>query len=283
MTPSYYPHWAWRKGDVTRVIRDGLEPGTIVGVHHSWSQNTIRKILDHPEKEFRIAWCADGDTRNDDDPGVGMSVKKRIAQARALEEALKADYPAERFSGLFEINSARDKADGDLGGDGNRKSDWLKDAAAVNDAGFRYLARNPSIEMLDALEKEFGADFCARLVFEDVTATSADDNQGYREDALTSAARGLIITLVIHEGRHDGFPATTARFARRAVAEDFALPTVEAYFGRRGANSKGFTLLKRFGSAQIGQIDRDYQSASMRDRRVHVCRFAECPHAGDYE
>jgi len=247
---SYYPHWVSRQGDLTPRIMRRLAPGTIIGAHHGWSLREIRRILDFPGKRFIIAWYAESNTREaDDSTAVGVPVAARIAEARRKQETLSAEYGAERFADLMELDASRDKKDGALRGAGNGSNDWLADARAVKAAGFRYVAKSPKLAHVRELREKLGDDFVPRVVFEDVTASPRSANPGYRADAKRVALSGEVITLIVHEGSYGGFPGTSRDRADRVIADDFDIGNVEAYWGR----PSGFAKLKDFASSPQAQ------------------------------
>lgn len=244
--PSYYPHWVTRDGHVAQSILERLAPGTIVAAHHEWSLDEIARILDHPEKRFKISWYVEANVQESDDPTpTGTPVARRIGEARAKQDQLVRTYGAGRFANLIELNGSRDKKDGNLRGSGNRPADWMKDAETVAAAGFRYIAKSPALEHVDELRARFGAGFLPRIVFEDVTANASDSNPGYRRDARELAERGDTLTLIVHEGAYGGFPATSLAKARSVVDSDFRAGNVEMYWGRKTAE-QGFVKVKSF-------------------------------------
>ncbi len=243
---SYYPHWVTRDGHVAASILGRLDPGTIIAAHHEWSLDDIGRILDYPGKRFKISWYVEANVQETDDPTpTGTPVAKRIGEARSKQDALARTHGAERFASLIELNGSRDKKDGNLKGNGNRPADWMKDAETVSAAGFRYIAKSPALEHVDALRARFGADFVPRIVFEDVTAGPRDSNPGYRSDARELAERGDTLTLIVHEGAYGGFPATTLAKARSVSESDFRAGNVEMYWGRKSAQ-QGFVKVKSF-------------------------------------
>ncbi len=243
---SYYPHWVSRSGAVTENIMSRLPAHAIVAAHHSWSIEDVRRVLDFPGKGFIIAWYVETDVHGFDDPAPqGMPVSARIAEAKWKQESLVRSYGAKRFSNLIELDAARDKKDGHLHGEGNQQADWLKDAVAVRDAGFHYVAKSPALDHIRELRSKLGKDFVPRIVFEDITGGAADDNPGYARDAKALAARGEILTLVVHEGAHGGFPSTPLDRAISVVAADFNRSTIEVYWGRT-VDPAGFVRLRGF-------------------------------------
>lgn len=243
---SYYPHWVTRDGSLTPELMSRLPDGTIIGAHHEWDIATLRRILDYPGKQFQISWYVESNVGEDDDPTpTGTPVAARIAEAVRKQRALIANYGADRFANLFELNGSRDKKDGNLRGRGNRPSDWLKDAAAVRQAGFALIAKSPAPAHVDELREHFGNDFVPRIVFEDVTATPAADNPGYRDDARNLSQRGDVVTLVVHSGAYGGFPATSLERAKAVMRADFMAPATEAFFGQATA-ARGFIHIKTF-------------------------------------
>ncbi|MEZ5815923.1 MAG: hypothetical protein R3D44_02445 [Hyphomicrobiaceae bacterium] len=255
---SYYPHWVTRDGEVTSAIMNRLAPGTMIGAHHEWSLDAIRRILRYPGKRFKISWYVEANVAESDDPTpVGTTVAKRIDEARHKQALLVDEFGGDRFPGLIELNGSRDKKDGNLDGPGNRPSDWLADAEAVSRAGFRYIAKSPAPWQVDELRARLGRDFVPRIVFEDVTASPGASNPGYRRDAAALAKRGEILTLIVHSGAYGGFPSTSLRRARAVMRADFVEPRVEAYWGRAKA-SDGFVKLKSFDAAASEAVARHH-------------------------
>jgi hypothetical protein len=258
-TASYYPHWASESGSITSKILSDLPAGTIIGVHHDPSENgtplsVLKQILAASGKGFKISWYAECNIRESNDPTpVGTPVADRIREAARRQKDLIDNHgvSADRFANLIELDAAREKHSGDLPSvAGNRAGDWIKDARAVKAAGFRYLAKSPTVEQVDTLRSELGDDFVPRIVFEDVTGPASDP--GYRTDAIALAGRGEIVTLIIHEGAFGGFQPTTEGRAKAVIAEHFSLPrlNVEAYWGRVETAPAAFKLLKPFPAAQ---------------------------------
>src|SRR5262249_26332609 len=147
--------------------------------------DAVRGILDFPDKGFQISWYAESNLqeKNDEARPANTPVVNRIAEAKQTQTDLLKTYPASRFANLFELDSARDKKDGNLRGPGNLAEDWLADAQAVCDAGFRYLAKSPRPEHVGQLRDKFGVDFVPRIVFKDVA-----NNVEYRNDAISLAS-----------------------------------------------------------------------------------------------
>ncbi len=248
--PSYYPHWVVRDGTVSEPVLGKLASGTVIAAHHEWSLDLIRRILDYPGKGFRISWYVEANVEETDDPTpTGTPVAARIAEAKSKQTALVRSYSADRFTNLIELNGSRDKKDGNLRGNGNRPADWLRDAQTVKAAGFRYIAKSPAMAHVDELRVKFGADFVPRIVFEDVTAGPGDSNPGYRSDARALAARGDVLTLIVHEGAYGGFPATPLAKARSVAVTDFGSANVEMYWGRSTA-AQGFVKVKSYGDGK---------------------------------
>jgi hypothetical protein len=254
---SYYPHWVSRTGDLTAEIMSALPQNTIVAMHHTASIETLRSVLDFQSKSFSIAWYIESDVQGTDDPApAGLSVKARIEDALAKRSALLAIYPADRVSNLIELDAARDKKDGQLIGEGNAASDWLIDARHVKEFGFKYLAKSPRPVHVRELRAAFGEDFVPRIVIEDVTGSRDDENPGYGPDARALAARGEILTVVIHEGEHGQFPATSLDKARQTISAEFTGGSVEGYWGRT-SDPSGFVRLKDF----VGEAVRNKSAA----------------------
>ncbi len=254
--PTYYPHWATANGTVTDRILSRLPVGTIIGAHHAWEIEEIKRILDFPEKAFVIAWYAESNTLEPlDDVAPQVPVADRIAQAKGMQLQLLPVYGEARFSNLFELDAAREKKLGGLAdkSNGNKPVDWIADATAVRDAGFRYLAKSPSVDQVGELRAKLGDDFVPRIVFEDVTAQPGAANPGYREDAKALAAKGFILTLIVHEAEHGDFPGTTKAKAQAIIDSDYAgYPFVEALWGRE-TNKDGFFRLKEFAAPSAPQ------------------------------
>ena len=242
---SYYPHWVSRDGNVTDAILKRLKPGTTIAVHHAWDLQEMRRILNAPGK-FKLSWYVEANLREKNDPTpVGMPVSKRVIAAKEKQLALQAEYGQERFSGLIELDGARDKYEGQLRGRGNSKNDWVSDAKAAKSAGFRYVAKSPTVAHVKALRQTIGADFVPHIVFEDVTGSLNDPNPGYREDAKMLAKAGEPVTLIIHEGAYGDFAETPLAKAHDVLKKDFDLPNVEAYWGRTHSDME-FVKLKGF-------------------------------------
>lgn len=247
---SYFPHWVSRDGNMPLQILDHLVPGTVIAAHHEWGLSQVERILDYPGKKFKISWYAEADMRSSDDPTpVGTSVATRVNEAKRKQGQLAQKYGSNRFANLFELDAAREKRSGNLSGPGNSRSDWLKDATAVKNAGFRYIAKSPAPAHVDELRAKFGRDFIPHIVFEDVTGSARKDNPGYGSDAQKLAAKGEHVTLVIHSGAYGGFKATSLAEARAIVARRFYQRNVEAYWGKPNA-AGGFVKLKSFASAR---------------------------------
>ena len=245
---SYLPHWVVRDGAVSSQLLDQLAPGTIVGAHHRWDIGTLSKILDYPDKLFGIAWYAEANLQEANDPcPIGTPVEARIAEARALQTELMKFYPAERFANMIELDGAREKKDGSLSGEGNSSADWLNDARAVQQAGFRFVAKSPTVAQLRELRDAFGEDFVQHIVFEDVTAQPTDVNRGYGDDAAALVSTEGRLTLIIHEGSYGGFPGTSLERARAVTSTTFARHNIEVYWGRSSAAS-GVVKLQSFAS-----------------------------------
>jgi hypothetical protein len=247
---SYFPHWVSRDGNMPPRILDNLVPGTVIAAHHGWDLSQLKRILDYPGKSFKISWYAEADMRSSNDPTpVGTTVATRVNEAKRKQGQLAKKYGGNRFTNLFELDAAREKRSGNLSGRGNSRSDWVKDATAVQNAGFRFIAKSPTPAHVNELRAKFGRDFIPHIVFEDVTGSASDDNPGYASDAKRLAAKGENITLVIHSGAYGGFKATSLAEARAIVARKFNLRNVEAYWGKPNAGS-GFVKLKSFASAR---------------------------------
>ncbi len=241
---SYYPHWVSRDGTVTPEIMGQLASGTIIAVHHQWPLADIRDILDYPGKDFQVAWYAESNVREQDDPTpVGTPVATRIDEARRKQATLRQHYGRRRFADLIELDGGRDKKNGELSGPGNGATDWMADARAVQRAGFRYIAKNLSLAHVRELRAALGADFVPRIVFEDVTASPGASNAGYRADARAFASDRAPVTLIIHQGTYGGFPGTPLARAHSVLAKDFAADNFEAYWGR----PSGFLKLQSLG------------------------------------
>jgi len=201
-------------------------------------------VLDYPEKNFRLSWYVESNVFESDDPTpVGTPVADRITHAVDKQNSLKKYYDADRFANLFELNGSRDKKDGNLSGDGNRPSDWIKDAAAVESAGFALIAKSPTLAQVDELRGRFGKAFVRRIVFEDITATSGAANPGYRSEARALSERGETVTLVVHSGAYGGFPSTSLSAARAVALSDFPAPLTEMLWGTETA-ARGFKYVK---------------------------------------
>ena len=242
---SYYPHWVARDGTVTDAILRRLQPGSIVAVHHEWPLSELRRILNASGK-FTLSWYVEANVQESNDPAPrGMPVAARIATAQKKQASLVGEYGKNRFANLIELDGARDKYEGSLRGKGNDRKDWEADAAAAKAAGFKYVAKSPSHAHIKDLRAKFGADFVPRIVFEDVTGNTLDNNPGYRNDAKALAADGETLTLIVHEGAYGGFPATPLKKARRVVKSDFSHRNVEAYWGRKSSR-EDYVKLKDF-------------------------------------
>ena len=175
-----------------------------------------------------------------------MPVAARIGEAKKKQTVLAAEYGADRFVDLVELDGARDKYEGNLRGAGNHAGDWVNDASAAKAVGFRYVAKSPTHAHVRALRAKFGHAFVARMVFEDVTGNPTDTHPGYRRDAKALAADGETVTLIIHQGAYGGFPATSLKKAKAVIRSDFAKRNVEAYWGRETAQDE-VVKLKDFG------------------------------------
>jgi hypothetical protein len=253
--PSYFPHWVSREGTLSEEIMSNLVHGSVIAAHHDWDPAEIRKVLDYPGKNFNISWYVESNVHEIDDPTPpGTSVVTRIAEARRKQDALSGEYGEHRFANLVELDSAREKKSGRLEGPGNQSDDWLNDAIAVKDAGFRYLAKSPASQHVIELRHRFGIDFVPHIVFEDVTAGPNDDNPGYAEDAKILAARGEMLTLVIHQEAYGGFPPTPIDKARAVIETHFNQRNIEAYWGRALA-SESFVKLKSFTMKEFASRD----------------------------
>jgi hypothetical protein len=244
--PSYYPHWVSREGTLTEEIMSNLVHGSVIAAHHNWDAAEIRKVLDYPGKNFKISWYVESNVYELEDPTPpGTPVAACIAEARRKQDELSVEFGYHRFANLVELDNAREKKSGHLTGSGNQPFDWLSDAVAVKDAGFRYLAKSPAPQHISELRRSFGDDFVPHIVFEDVTASPHDDNPGYAEDAKMLAERGELLTLVIHQEAYGGFPPTPLDKARSVIDTHFNKSNVEAYWGRALA-SESFVKLKNF-------------------------------------
>jgi hypothetical protein len=244
--PSYYPHWVTRDGTITEAIMQRLDPGTIIAAHHVWDLAAVSAILDFPIKNFKVSWYAEANVWEIDDPiPTGITVEARIAEGKLKQDILIETYGAHRFANMFELDGAREKKMGHLRGAGNQSSDWLADANAIKNNGFRYVAKSPTVDHLEELRTKFGTDFVAHVVFEDVTGNQTDENPGYGEDADALAAFGEKLTLIIHEGAYGNFPATALDKAQAVVGARFNGPTIEAYWGRASATHE-VVRVKRF-------------------------------------
>jgi hypothetical protein len=231
-------------------ILDHLVSETVIAAHHEWDLSQLERILDYPGKSFKISWYAEADMRSSNDPTpVGTPVATRVDEAKRKQGQLAKKYGSNRFANLFELDAAREKRSGNLSGQGNSRSDWLRDATAVQNAGFRFIAKSPTPAHVDELRTQFGRDFIPHIVFEDVTGSASNDNPGYGSDAQRLAANGENVTLVIHSAAYGGFKATSLADAREIVARRFNLRNVEAYWGKPNAAS-GFVKLKSFAPAR---------------------------------
>jgi hypothetical protein len=243
---SYYPHWVTRGGDVPDEILSKLGPETTIGAHHAWEMDTLRYVLEYPEKRFKIAWYAESNVYEQDDPTTaGTSVATRIAEARNKQEILMKDFGADRFTNLIELDAAREKKDGQLLGAGNEASAWLTDAMAVKAAGYRYIAKRPRLAHLRELRQAIGQDFVAHVVFEDVAGGSSNAATSYARDAKAIAARGEPMTIVLHEGAYGGYQATPLEKAKQVIFSNFNIRNVEAYWGGALADDR-FVKLRSF-------------------------------------
>lgn len=256
----FYPHWATPGGSLDDDILDALPAGTIIGFHHhDLDLDKIAAILRWPGKSFKAAWYVESNLREPSERELGLdentSIAERIKEVKSKQRALISQHglDASSFSGLIELDAAREKFDGfepEFAIQGNLPDDAIADAKAVKTAGFKYLGKNLSEEFLDAILRACGVDFVPRIVIEDVTGEPDDDNPGYREDARALAGRNMPITLIIHEESLGEFPGADEARAREVLAEDFAKPHIEAIHGL----SNGFKLLQRFGEAGVTPV-----------------------------
>lgn len=232
---SYYPHWVARDGELSPKVLNALAPDTILAVHHTMSVAAIGRILNHPAN-FVIAWYAESNVEEEDDASTGTPVLNRIAQAKTKQKILEQTYLPNRFADLIELDAAREKYEGEHGS----KKAWASDADFVSAANLKYIAKSPTLSEVLELQRMFGRDFVARVVYEDVTGGPDD---GYFTDALDVVKLGIPVTLVVHEGAYGGFPGTSKTKALSVITTHFNKPNVEAYHGK----PSGFEKLKSFG------------------------------------
>lgn len=265
---SYLPHWVVRDGEVSDSLLEKLAPGTVIGAHHRWEFPEFSRILDYPDKRFRIAWYAEANVQETDDPTpAGTSVAMRIAEAKSKQTELKKHYPEDRFANMIELDGSREKRDGHLSGQGNGRADWLKDARAVHAAGFRYVAKSPTAAQLRELRATLGKDFVQHVVFEDVTAGPGAVNRGYGNDAAALGSNNERLTLIMHEGAYGGFPGTTLVTASAVTKSRFSRHNIEVYWGRSSADA-GVVKIQSFASVS------DFNQEAGQDLATRI---------GDYE
>lgn len=261
ITYPYYPHWVMRNesGDgetFSDVLLNSLPTNTIIGVHHKDdSVDDICRLLDYkaPDgtvKNFSIAWYAESNEDEVDDPATGP-IEDRIREAARKQGELKkltksngsVRYPANRFASLMELDAARERS----------KKDRHAHAAVVKECGFRYLAKSMTPQQIAALRNDLGTDFVQRIVFEDVT-----HNSDYWSDAKALLESGETVTFVIHQGAYDGDPGTPLQDARAFVASRLSKTSylAEAWHGKPKATKDSVKTirLKDFPSASHANL-----------------------------
>lgn len=265
VAPGYYPHWAWRDGSINRGILARLPAGTIVGVHHM-DEAVAKEVLAFPGKTFSIAWYAESNPEERDDKAHGIfpKIADRIRAAasldkklRSLERAGRPLFDRSQFSGLIELDAARERP----------KTARQADAEVVKEVGFKYLGKSPKPSQVDELRQWCGEEFVPRIVFEDATITMRDPEYLNDAIALSKRAKPEILTLVIHERAYDGGSATPYLQAIETLRRHFADAQgyVEAIHGKPCGDQTAFELLMTF---KDGIVDRSTRTMALREHEA---------------